>query len=144
VKLFFFYTLSAKEALESQVKQLEATIASLSEENSSLVKENAALVEEKANRIAEVRQSVSFCNSWIEDVVLALQATKFCCVFCKLFHCLLRATETLVNYTLHSLVVLCIAVDWILVITDYSYLEKKNRSSYYFCLSFAIAILKYH
>jgi len=51
--------LLAKEALETQVRQLEATIASLSEENSSLVKENAVLVEEKANHIAEVRQSVS-------------------------------------------------------------------------------------
>ena len=55
-----FYTLSANEALESQVKQLEATMATLSQENSSLVKENATLVEEKANRIAEVRQSVSY------------------------------------------------------------------------------------
>ena len=71
--MFVLNVLSANEALESQVKQLEATVANLSSENSSLVKENAALVEEKANRIAEVRQSVSFYHCSMEDTVLSLQ-----------------------------------------------------------------------
>jgi len=65
--MFVSNVLSANEALESQVKQLETTVANLSSENSSLVKENAALVEEKANRIAEVRQSVSFYQCLLED-----------------------------------------------------------------------------